>query len=145
MKSTATDVFTSALDVVNDGGSDSQGLVEMSRIGNFSGQFWQIVPNGAGTYALRTLFLGASRQLDVYPSDRLKPLLASAGPYSGQIWKIAPWGDGTWHLENLYSGNDLYLDTMEGGPRVALNQANIGRPTQRWSITPVRAITEAGF
>ncbi|KAH8894739.1 M6 metalloprotease [Thozetella sp. PMI_491] len=134
-----------ALDVINDGGSNTEGLVQMSRIGNFSGQFWQIVPNGAGTYALRTLFLRASRQLDVYGNDKTKPHLATAGPFSGQIWEIAPWGDGSWHLNNLYGGKDLYLDTMEGGPRVAMNQANIGRPTERWNITPIRPITESGF
>lgn len=134
-----------ALDVINDGAGNPEGLIQMSRIGNFPGQFWQIVPNGAGTYALRTLFLGPTRQLDVYSDDKLKPHLAIAGPYSGQVWKIAPWGDGTWHLENLYNGKDLYLDTMEGGPRVAMNQANVGRPTQRWTITPIRAITEPGF
>lgn len=134
-----------ALDVINDGANNAEGLLQMSRIGNFSGQHWQIVPNGAGTYALRTLFLGAGRQLDVYGDDKRQPHLANAGPFSGQIWTIAPWGDGTWHLENLYSGKDLYLDTMEGGPRVALNLANAGRPTQRWNITAIRAITEAGF
>lgn len=118
----------------------------MSRTGNFSGQHWQIIQSGgAGTYALRTLYLGADRQLDVYSDDKLKPHLAAAGPYSGQIWTIKPWGDGTWHLENLYTGGDYYLDTMEGGPRVAMNWANIGRPTQRWTITRIRDITESGF
>lgn len=135
-----------SLDVVNDGAGNAEGLIQMARTGNFSGQYWQIVPNGgAGTYALRTWFLGANRQLDVYGDDKLKPHLANAGPYSGQIWKIAPWGDGTWHLENTYSGSDYYLDTVEGGPRVAMNQANIGRPTQRWTITPIQDITEPGF
>jgi len=117
----------------------------MQRTGNFSGQFWQIVQNGAGTYSLRNLFLGSTRQLDVYTTDKLTPHVAAAGPFAGQIWKIAPWGDGSWHLENLYSGKDLYLDTMEGGPRVAMNQANIGRPTERWNITVIRDITEPGF
>ncbi|KAL2210265.1 M6 metalloprotease [Sarocladium strictum] len=135
-----------SLDVINDGAGNAEGLIQMARTGNFSGQFWQIVPSGgAGTFALRTLFLGASRQLDVYGDDKLKPHLAIAGNFSGQIWKIAPWGDGTWHLENTYSGSDFYLDTMEGGPRVAMNQANVGRPTQRWTITPIRGITESGF
>jgi immune inhibitor A len=135
-----------SLDVINDGAGNAEGLIQMARTGNFSGQFWQIVPSGgAGTFALRTLFLGASRQLDVYGDDKLKPHLAIAGNFSGQIWKIAPWGDGTWHLENAYSGSDFYLDTMEGGPRVAMNQANVGRPTQRWTITPIRGITESGF
>jgi len=134
-----------ALDVVNDGAGNAEGLVQMSRIGNFSGQFWQIVANGAGTYALRTLFLGPNRQLDVYGNDKTKPHLAVAGPYSGQIWTILTWGDGTWHLENLYSGPNLYLDSMEGGTRVAMNQSNVGRPTERWTTTPIRPITEPGF
>lgn len=34
---------------------------------------------------------------------------------------------------------------MEGGPKVEMNQANSGRPTQRWTIEPIRAITETGF
>lgn len=135
-----------SLDVVNDGAGNVDGLIQMSPTGNFSGQFWQIVPSGgAGTFALRTLFLGASRQLDVFGDDKLKPHLATVGNFSGQFWKIQPWGDGTWHLENLFTGGDFFLDTMEGGPRVAMNQANVGRPTQRWNITPIRGITEPGF
>jgi immune inhibitor A len=134
-----------ALGVTNDGTGRAQGLIQMSCIGNFNGQFWQIVPNGVGTYALRTLFLGPTHQLDVYPTNKLKPHLAIAGPYTGQIWKIAPWGDGTWHLENLYNGGDLYLDMKEGGPQVVMNKASVGHPTQRWTITPIRAITETGF
>lgn len=69
--------------------------------------------NRAETYALRSLFLGAKRQLDVYGYDKKKPHLANAGQYSGQKWTIKSWGDGTWHLENSYSGKELYLDTME--------------------------------
>lgn len=136
---------TNSLDVINDNGSNSTGLLQMARDGNFSGQHWQIKSNGDGTYHLRTLFLGPNRQLDVYGNDKLKPVLQNAGFFSGQFWSIKPWGDGTWHLENAYSGQFLYLDTMEGGPKVALNQANAGRPTQRWTITPFRDITEAGF
>jgi len=136
---------TDSLDVINDNGTNSTGLLQMARDGNFTGQYWQIKSNGDGTYALRTLFLGAGRQLDVYSNDKLNPVLANAGFFSGQFWTIKPWGDGTWHLENAYSGQFLYLDTMEGGPKVAMNQANTGRPTQRWTITPIRDITESGF
>lgn len=86
-----TNTFTGyALDVINDGAGNKEGLIQMSRIGNFSGQHWQIVPNGVGTYTLRTLFLGAGRQLDVYGNNKLKPHLAPAGPFSGQIWTIKP-------------------------------------------------------
>jgi immune inhibitor A len=134
-----------SLDVINDNGTNSTGLIQMARDGNFSGQHWQIKSNGDGTYHLRTLFLGPKRQLDVYGDDKNTPVLQKAGNYSGQYWMIKPWGDGAWHLENAYSGPNLYLDTMEGGPKVKMNSANTGRPTQRWSITAIRAITEPGF
>ena len=134
-----------SLDVLNDGAGNKEGLIQMSRTGNFSGQHWQIFPNPDGTYALRTLFLGAGRQLDVYGNDKTVPHLDIAAWVSGQIWTISPWGDGTWHLNNSYTGPNWYLDTMEGGPKVAMNQANTGRPTQRWTITPIRKITESGF
>jgi immune inhibitor A len=134
-----------SLDVVNDNGPNSRGDIVMARDGNFSGQFWQIKSNNDGTYHIRTLFLGPFRQLDIDGSDKSRPLLANAGFFSGQFWIIKPWGDGTWHLENAFTGPEKYLDTMEGGPRVAMNSANIGRPTQRWTITPIRPITETGF
>ena len=134
-----------SLDVINDGEGSKDGLIQMMRTGNFSGQHWQLFPNPDGTYALRTLFLGPDRQLDIYANEKTKPHLAKAEWVSGQIWKILPWGDGTWHLENLYTGPNWYLDTMEGGAKVAMNQANPGRPTERWTITPIRKITEAGF
>ena len=136
---------TYSLDVINDNGVNSTGLLQLARDGNFSGQHWQIKPNGDGTYHLRTLFLGSSRQLDVYGNDKKQPVLQPTGFYSGQFWSIKPWGDGTWYLWNAYSGKYLYLDTLEGGTKVALNEANVGRPTQRWSISVVRDITEAGF
>lgn len=134
-----------ALDVQNDGRGSRDGTIQMAREGNFSGQHWQIKPRPDGSYALCTMFLGAGMQLDVYGNDKALPHLAPAGNYSGQYWQIKPWGNGTFYLSNAYSGPELYLDTMEGGPRVAMNAANIGRPTQGWTITPIRAITETGF
>ncbi|PSN68098.1 M6 metalloprotease [Corynespora cassiicola Philippines] len=136
---------TFSLDVINDAGSNSRGLLQMARDGNFSGQFWQIKSNGDGTYHIRSLFLGQNRQLDVYGNDKTQPVLQTAGNFSGQYWVIKPWGDGTWHLENAYSGPFMYLDTMQGGPTVAMNASNAGRPTQRWTITPIRDITEANW
>lgn len=134
-----------SLDVINDNGANSTGHIEMARDGNFAGQFWQIKSNNDGTYFIRSLFLGPSRQLDIDGDDKSIPVVANAGFYSGQFWTIKPWGDGTWHFHNAFTGPERYLDTMEGGPRVAMNMANIGRPTQRWTITPIREITEAGF
>ncbi|KAL7949234.1 M6 metalloprotease [Trichoderma barbatum] len=131
---TAANTFAGhALDVINDGASSKDNMIQMRRESNISGQHWQIVANVTGTFTLRTLFLGANQQLN------------AAGSFTGQIWRIEPWGDGTWHLENLFSSKDLYLDTMEGGPKVAMNWANVGRPTQRWTIASIRDITESGF
>lgn len=134
-----------SLDVINDNGTNSTGLLQMARDGNFSGQHWQIIPNSDGSYFLRTMFLGPNRRLDVYGNDKYTPVLQNAGWYSGQYWFIKPWADGTWHLENTYSGPYLYLDTVEGGPKVKMNQSNEGRPTERWTIKPIRAITESQF
>ena len=126
-----------ALDVPNDGAGYKEGLLLMKPIANTDGQKWQIKPNGEGKYALRTLLL-PKRQLDVYADDKRIPHLVTIADVSGQKWIIGSWGDaeGTWHLENTYSGKELYLDTLEGGPKVALNSANVGRPTQRWNIKP---------
>ncbi|KAF1953682.1 M6 metalloprotease [Byssothecium circinans] len=136
---------THSLDVINDNGVNSKGLLQTARDGNFSGQHWQIKSNGDGTYFLRTLFLGANRRLDVYGNDMRKPVLQPAGWYSGQYWTITGWGDGTYNLSNAYGGPNLVLDTKEGGPSVWLNDKNTGRPTERWTITPIRDITENQF
>ncbi|KAF3002949.1 hypothetical protein E8E13_003957 [Curvularia kusanoi] len=139
---------THCLDVVNDNGLESQGLLQMAATGNFSGQFWQLKANDDGTYFLRTMFLGAERHLSV-KDDKATPFLELANPSAkAQYWTIGAWEhpqDGTWHLENAWTEQSRYLDTVEGGPKVAMNQGNSGRPTQRWTIEPVRDITEAGF
>jgi immune inhibitor A len=93
---------THCLDVVNDNGASSNGFLNMAATGNFSGQHWQLKPNGDGTYFLRTLFLGASRHLGVQ-SDKKTPILEPANESAkGQYWTIGQWDhpqDGTWHLE----------------------------------------------
>jgi immune inhibitor A len=134
-----------ALDVVNDGRGSHDGVIQMAREGNFLGQHWQLKQRVDGSYSLCTLFLGSGKQLDVVADDRSKPHLATKGDSLGQFWQIKPWGDGTFGLTNSFSGPELALDTMEGGTRVAMNGRNAGRPTQRWTITPIRAITEPRF
>lgn len=93
---------THCLDVVNDDGTNSKGLVQMAAAGNFSGQHWQLKPNGDGTYFLRTLFLGPDRRLGVQ-SDKKTPVLEPANDAAkAQYWTIGQWDhpqDGTWHLE----------------------------------------------
>jgi immune inhibitor A len=134
-----------ALDVVNDGRGSADGLIQMAREGNFSGQYWQIKENPDGSFGLCTWFLGAEKRLDLFGNDKTKPHLATKDNVTGQIWQITPWGDGSYFLTNSFSGPELSLDTMEGGPRVAMNGRNTGRPTERWTITAIRPITESGF
>ena len=136
---------THCLDVVNDAGTDSTGLLQMAADGRYSGQHWQLVPNADGTFFLRTLFLGTNRRLDVRRGDKRTPVLAEAAPATAQYWRVEPWGDGTWRVENVALGRFVCLDTLEGGRAVGLNGKNEGRPTQRWSITPIREIYEDEF
>jgi len=111
-----TNAFTGpglSLNVVDDNGTASSGVLQMSPSGNVSSQWWQLTPYpypSSSTYAFFTLFLGTKKHLDVYGNDATKPHLADAGNYSGQIWTISPWGDGTWQLTNQYSGSGLHLD-----------------------------------
>jgi immune inhibitor A len=93
---------THCLDVVNDDGLNSKGLLQMAAIGNFSGQYWQLKANEDGTYCLRTMFLGAERRLGVM-DDKTTLVLQTVNPSAkGQYWTIEAWDhpyDGTWHLE----------------------------------------------
>lgn len=93
---------THCLDVVNDNGANSKGLLQMAATGNFSGQYWQLKSNDDGTYCLCTMFLGAERQLGV-KDDKTTLVLEAANPSAkGQYWTIGAWDhpqDGTWHLE----------------------------------------------
>ncbi|KAJ4289650.1 hypothetical protein N0V90_010979 [Kalmusia sp. IMI 367209] len=134
-----------SLDVINDHGTESTGNIVLAYDGNFTGQHWQLKPIGNETYLLRTMFLGAERQLDVIGSGRKTPCLKPANREYTQQWHITSWGDGTWRIENVYKGKFLYLDTMDGGTTVQMNDANEGRPTQRWTIEPIKEISETGF
>jgi immune inhibitor A len=136
---------THCLDVINDAGTASKGLLQMAADGRYTGQHWQFVANPDGTYFLRTLFLGPDRRLDVKPGDKGTPLLASAAPVTAQYWRLELWEDGTWRIENLALGKWVCLDTLEGGATVGLNARNEGRPTQRWRVEAIREIDEEGF
>lgn len=93
---------THCLDVINDNGTDSEGLLQMAVAGRFSGQYWQLKANDDGSYHLRTLFLGPDRQLSV-KNDKKTPILQATNlSAKAQYWTIQAWDspqDGTWHLE----------------------------------------------
>jgi len=132
-----------SLDVLLDNGTNSTGKLQLNRDANVNTQYWQIKSNGDGTYGIRNLYFGSGRRLDVATADKTMPMLYTYGNYTGQYWIIKPWGDGTWHLENYYSGPYAYLDTYDNSTQVALLQSNNARPTQRWTITKIRDMTQA--
>ena len=113
----------------------------MAPSGNFSGQYWQLVPFPSGstnTYALYTLFLGPNKRLDVYGDDVTKPHLADAGNFAGQIWNIIPWGDGTWQLWNQYSGSRIHLDVYSDTKVPFLGDGD--HSGQHWTFTPISSL-----
>ncbi|KAK3217228.1 hypothetical protein GRF29_1g2317844 [Pseudopithomyces chartarum] len=134
-----------SLDVMNDNDIESTGNVELARVGNFSGQHWQIKFIGNETYTLRSMFLGANRQLDVAGSGKKTPMLRTTTREYTQQWRIIPWGDGTWRIENVYKGKFLCLDTVDEGTTVLLSKVEEGRPTQRWTVEPISDITDSSF
>jgi hypothetical protein len=144
-----TNAFTGpnlALDVVNDNGSASSGVLQMSSSGNFSGQYWQLTPyptSSSSTYALFTMFLGANKRLDVYGNDATMPHLGDAGNYSGQIWTISPWGDGTWQLWNQYSGSGLHLDTYSDTKVPFMGDGD--HTGQHWTFTLLQAVSSSSI
>ena len=139
-----TNAFTGpniALDIINDNGTASSGVLQMAPSGNFSGQYWQLVPFPSGstnTYALYTLFLGPNKRLDVYGDDVTKPHLADAGNFAGQIWNIIPWGDGTWQLWNQYSGSRIHLDVYSDTKVPFLGDGD--HSGQHWTFTPISSL-----
>lgn len=145
---------THCLDIVNDHhtAQHSSGLLKIARDGYYAGQYWQIKPNGDGTYFLRTWWLGPTRQLDVDAQDGETPVMQSVEQVLGQRWRIEAWGDGTWLFENGDAdlGHLRCLDTVEdargeGGVKVKMIPKDEGRAMQRWTVTPIREITEPGY
>lgn len=113
-----------SLDVINDNGLNSTGNIHLARDGNFSGQHWQVKNVGDETYILRTMFLGADRQLDITGPGRKIPTLKTGTREYTQQWRIQPWGDGTWRIENVYKGRFMCLDTVDEGTSVRLVSDN---------------------
>lgn len=134
-----------AIDVVNDGNQQQDGKVQMAAEGDFSGQHWQLRPSriNPGAYNLCNMWLGTSKFLDVYGSDKTRPHLATAGNYSGQQWRVEQQGNGTWKLSNTYSG-PLVLAADANGGDLSLKDPQVA-PAMSWNLQPIKPITEVGF
>jgi hypothetical protein len=60
---------------------------ELRACGNYTGQFWQLRPDGKWT-RLTTTFRGANMCLDIDPGSN-QPELRPCGNYTGQFWALS--------------------------------------------------------
>ena len=126
-----------SLDVIPDGSC----RLRMAQTGNYSGQFWKLVDQGGGTYALRTAYLGDCFSLDVInDGTNNTPWLAATGNYSGQFWTLAPWGDGTYKLTNAFTGPGTSLDTYRDTHQPFLETGD--HSGQHWTLTQLTKIPD---
>ena len=119
--------------------SDGSYLLKMAPTGNYTGQFWKLVPLGGGKYALRTAYLGDGFSLDVI-NDGVDntPKMSATGNYSGQSWSLVPWGDGTYKLTNDFTGPDKALDTYSDTHDPFLGPGD--HTGQHWTLTQLTKI-----
>ncbi|RYP66814.1 hypothetical protein DL771_007612 [Monosporascus sp. 5C6A] len=127
-----------ALDVRNDGGLNSTGLLMMAPSGYYSGQFWRFIPQSPGVFKLHTMFLGPNRVLDVSGGGKATPHLAREGDFSGQFWTLESWGDGAWKLTNAYTGPELHLDIYPDTYEPCMAEGNC--TGQHWHITDINSV-----
>jgi M6 family metalloprotease-like protein len=124
-----------SLDVIPDGSC----RLRMGQTGDYSGQFWKLVDQGGGKYALRTAYLGDCFSLDVMnEGTNTTPWLAATGNYSGQFWTLAPWGDGTYKLTNDFTGPGKSLDTYSDTHQPFLDTGD--HSGQHWTLSRLTSI-----
>lgn len=134
-----------SLDIVNDGRNNR---VALAKTGNYTGQYWKIIPNGDGSFRLYTQWQGPGKSLDVLnEGSKNQIMLANSGEYSGQVWYIKPAGDGYYRLTTLWQGPDRSLDVVHSGNNNAVQLARTGDYSgQYWKITeiPSKTTLESG-
>ena len=102
------------LDIVNDGKNNNQPV--LAKKGGFSGQLWEITPNGDGYYRLTTQWRGDEYSLKVVNDGNLNNQLQLAtGNFSGQRWKITQEKDEYFRLTTEWRGTSLSLDVYNDG------------------------------
>ncbi|TFK33939.1 hypothetical protein BDQ12DRAFT_727366 [Crucibulum laeve] len=98
-----------------DTNNDRSGSVHMADTGNFSGQYWKLVPvaGSSSKFYLRNTYLGDDFSLDVIndgTNDQVH--LAATGNFTGQFWtlnRISVNGT-TFKLTNDFTGPNKFLD-----------------------------------
>ncbi|MBV8956197.1 MAG: hypothetical protein JO179_18810, partial [Solirubrobacterales bacterium] len=120
--------------------NDGSGRIQMAATGDYSGQFWALVPRADAKYSLHTAFLGDCFSLDVInDGTNDTPWLAPSGDFSGQLWELTPLDDGTYRLTNDFTGPSKALDTYGDSPNAPfLNTGDFSG--QHWTLTPLSQI-----
>jgi len=102
-----------ALDVAN----ATSGELKIATAGDFSGQYWRLVPapENPAKFRLQTLFLGPGRSLDVVNDGANTKLVLSPTAFvSGQFWtltKVDPQAT-FFKLSNDFTGPSKFLDVF---------------------------------
>lgn len=140
------------LDVANDpNGVSNDAQLQLTRQGNYSGQFWHVRPSDTspGRWNLCSLFLGRGMCLDVYGNNKTLPHLTTAGNYSGQQWQLIKKPlHHAWSFSNAYSGDDMVLSTVtnpDGSIKLTVESRDDEKMAQMWVVTAIRPITEPGY
>ncbi len=130
-----------SLDVVNGGPDDNK--IHLAKDGNYSGQYWHIVPvPGSDSYMLTTQFRGNDMCLDInLPS--MQPHLNPCGNFTGQRWHITSSFAGPQfrRLTNETQGSRICMDVNP--PDNAAQMRPCGRFTgQAWMFTDTGQSTQ---
>jgi Ricin-type beta-trefoil lectin domain-like len=103
-----------AIDIINEAGTKSNAL-QMAKVGDYSGQYWEFIPWGDGTYKITCSFLANAGSV-VDMTDAGKAVMADADQSANtQHWKITPLADGSYHLSNLAKGDGWSLAISSDG------------------------------
>ena len=111
-----TNTFTGpnlALDVAN----RDTGELKMANTGDFTGQYWALIPisDKPGKYRLQTLYTGQGRSLDVVNNANKDTVrLAATANVTGQFWSLKKvnGSDVLFKLYNDFTGPDKFLDVQ---------------------------------
>ena len=84
-----------SLDIINDGHAHEDGKLQIAPTGNYSGQFWQLIPSPSGRYRMRTMYTGPDMYLTVRDEDNLDPHLTAENGKTETLWHIIPYDNDT--------------------------------------------------
>jgi len=125
---------TKALDITN----DKKIKPVMSKLGNYSGQYWKIKHEKNGYYRLTNRFLGERKALSISYSDKNKLIMAETRNDSAQYWSFLPVNNGQYRITNKLLEKGSSLDTHSGTEN-SLFMGTTGKESeQMWTLSPIK-------